>query len=428
MEMDKPFKVVQLLVFCAALTFVVMGTYARSFGDAANSRLATVYSLTEYGTFYLDRPLDQEPNRFEQGTIDKVMANGHIISSKPPMLVLFMTGEYWLLNKAFGLDLNDKEDTEQIIRLLSMTLMGLPYLLILILFAWTLEFLGIDPLVRTVLLFCLAFCTQLWGYSLNINNHVPGAFLVVACLYLSLGLIEGVFAPVWWRFFLFGLLAGLVPTIDTPAAIFPFLAGIALLIKFPKEALTWALLGGLIPLGVHGAIMYVVTGSPFPVQTRAELYLYRGSYWRHPIQVDALDETKLNYLFNMTLGRTGLFALYPILFGGIAAGLRALLRKDTPYRTHILMGLAGFVILSAYYLLKTNNYGGQAYGFRWYMAAMPVLLMMSAPLLCKVRTRWRWIFVGFMIGISFYSAWECTVTPWAANHEWTTRFLGTSYK
>jgi hypothetical protein len=407
---------------------MLMGTYARSFGDAANSRLATVYSLTEYGTFFLERPLDQEPNRFEQGTIDKVMVNGHILSSKPPMMVLFMTGEYWLLNKAFGLDLNDKEDTEKIIRLLTIALVGIPYLLTLVFFARTLELFDGDPLTRVVLLFCLAFCTQLWGYSLNINNHVPGTFLVVVSMYLAMGLIEGALAPTGWRFFLFGLFAGLTPTVDTPAAVFPFLSGLVLLVKYPRQVLTWSLLGAAIPLGVHAAVMYITTGSPLPVQTRDDLYLYRGSYWRHPIEVDALDEPKGTYFFTMTFGRTGLFSLYPILLGGMAGALRALFRKDVCYRKHILIGLAGFVLMTLYYLVKTNNYGGQAYGFRWYMAAMPVLLLMAAPVLTHLRQRWRWIFVGLMIGVSYYSAWESTVTPWAANQEWTVRFLGRSYE
>jgi len=49
-------------------------------------------------------------------------------------------------------------------------------------------------------------------------------------------------------------------------------------------------------------------------------------------------------------------------------------------------------------------------------------------LLAHLRTRWQWLFVGLLIGVSFYSAWECTVTPWAANQEWTVRFLGRSYR
>ena len=59
---------------------------------------------------------------------------------------------------------------------------------------------------------------------------------------------------------------------------------------------------------------------------------------------------------------------------------------------------------------------------------MPVLLLMGAPILMAMRVRWKWLFVGAMIGISFYSALQCMKSPWGANREWTCRlFLGPSY-
>lgn len=421
-------RICQILVLCMALVFVVLGTYARSFGDTANSRLATVLSLTQHGTFYLDRPLDEEPNRFEQGTIDKVMAKGHILSSKPPMMPIYMTAQYLAIHTLLGLDLTQPEDTPQIIRLMTMTLVGLSYMLILIFFARMLELFVADPMTRLLLLFALAFCTQIWGYSTNINNHVPGTCLTVMAVYWALGLASGKLAPTPWRFLAFGLTGGLVPTVDTPAAIFVFVAGLFVLKAHPRQTLVWTALGAALPLAVHGLIMWNLTGSPLPVQTRDELYKYRGAYWRHPIEVDALNEPKLNYLFHITLGRVGLFSLYPITMIGIVGAIRAIFRRDTPHRVAILAGFAAFMVLTAYYVVKTNNYGGQAYGFRWFIPAMPVLLWMGAPVIASLRTRWQWIFIGLMLGVSFYSAWECTVTPWQANQEWTIRFLGPSYR
>ena len=112
-----------------AIVFVVLGTYARSFGDTANSRLATVLSLTRHGTWYIDRPADEEPNYFEQRTIDKVVVDGRTISSKPPILPLLMAAEYVFFNKCFGWELLDEDDRKQIIRYMSMTLIGGAYLL-----------------------------------------------------------------------------------------------------------------------------------------------------------------------------------------------------------------------------------------------------------------------------------------------------------
>ena len=200
-----------------------------------------------------------------------------------------------------------------------------------------------------------------------------------------------------------------------------------LLRAHPRATLGWGALGAALPLGVHVAVMLAVTGSPLPVQVHRDWYLYESSYWRHPRGVDALNEPKLTYLFHMTFGRAGIFVLYPILLLGPAAALRSLVRRQTPYRWAVLAGAGGFMLLTAYYVLRTNNYGGEAYGFRWYIAAMPVLLLMGAPLLDSVRSRWKWIFISLMIGVSLYSAWECTMTPWRANQAWPCRFLGTNY-
>lgn len=424
-------------ILAMALVFAMFGAFRRSGADPAFSRLATVYSLVHHGTFYLDRPLDEPPNYFEQRTIDKVMVrgerighgvkNGRIISSKPPMLPLLMTAEYAVMRAVFGWDLDRKEDIDRILFWMTTTIVGGAYVLTLLFFTKTLRLFVEDPLILVILLYSLAFCTQLWGYSTLLNNHVPGACALVIMLYHALGVAAGKLTAQPWRFFVAGLCAALVFTLDMPATVFAAAAGLILLARFPKQTVLWAGLGAVPPLLIHFGVMYSVTGSLLPVQSRPELYRFESSYWRHPIQVDALNEPKLTYLFHMTWGRCGIFSLYPVLFVGLLAGLKAVPNKRFPYRTATLAGLAAFVVMTTYYMLKTNNYGGEAYGFRWYIPAMPVLLLMGAPILQSLRKRWQWIFVSFMIALSFYSAWECTRTGWAANQEWTCRFLGRSY-
>lgn len=427
-EHVRDFLIHEKLVVGLAALFAIMGASGYSYNDAVNSRLATVYSLVNYGTWRIDRPLDQAPIRFEQGTIDKVMAGGKLISSKPPVLPLLMAGEYVILNKIFGWSLDDERQANKIVRVMSMTLIGGSYVIAVLFFMMTLHLFVSDPLTRVILIFCLAFCTQLWGYSTHINNHVPAAGMLMVALYLALGVGTGKLPAARWRFILFGFCGGLVPTIDLPGTIFIVVAGLYLLVKHPGRTLVWVSVGAAIPIGVHCVSMLAATGSIFPVQTRKEVYLYEGSYWRNPQGIDALNEPKGTYLFNMLLGACGLFSLYPVLLSGPAAAVRALLKKNMHYRGQILAGALGFVVLTAYYLFKTNNYGGEAYGFRWFIVAMPVLLLMGAPIFVALRARWKWLFIGVMIGISFYSAFECAKSPWGANRAWTsTLFLGPSY-
>jgi hypothetical protein len=436
-ERTSDYKLLQYAVFIFAVIFVILGTYAKSFGDPANSRLATVYSLWKWNTWYIDRPLGEDPNPFEQRTIDKVvvkgeirdniMVGGRLISSKPPIMPLIMTGEYLMLNKVLGWSLDDRDDTNRCIRFMTMTIVGFSYLLALVFFAKTLTLFVDDERTRVVMLVALAFGTQLWGYSVNINNHVPGAGMMTVAMYFALGMATGKLAPTWWRFLLFGLTGGLVPTLDVPASIFIAICGLYLLVKQPKGTLTWTLLGAAIPLAVHFYIMVTVTGSPLPVQVRKPLYQYETSYWRHPRGIDALSEPKGTYLFHMTVGRCGLFSLYPILLLGFIAGIRALGDRALAHRKLILGGLAGFLIVTLYYAARTNNYGGEAFGFRWYIIAMPVLLLMAAPLVATFKARWQWIALVLMLCVSLFSAWQATVTPWGANREWTCKILGPSH-
>jgi hypothetical protein len=422
------FLIVERIIVVVAAMYAIVGASGYTRNDAVNSRLATVYSLANYGTWRIDRPLDQEPIRFERETIDKVMVDGRLISSKPPVLPLVMTAEYLFLNKVLGWSLDNERDTDWIVRTMSMSLIGGSYIMALLLYVMILQLFVPDAFTRLILVFCLAFCTQLWGYSTHINNHVPAAGMVLAAVYIALGVGTGKVAPGRWRFLLFGFFGGLVPTIDMPGTIFVFLGGLYLLAKHPGRTLTWVSIGAALPLGVHCIAMLAATGSVLPVQMRPEAYLYEASYWRSPQGIDALNEPKGIYLFNMLFGRCGIFSLYPILFIGMAATLRAFVLSDTRYRGHIIMGAVGFIILTIYYVFKTDNYGGEAYGFRWSIVAMPILLLMGSRTLLTLRARWKWMFISVLIGVSFYSGFECAKSPWGANNSWVSKlFLGPSY-
>ena len=429
LDYNRNFQIIQNIILCTALIMAVLGAEGYRQAEAANSRLATVYSLNKYGTWTIDRPEGEAPIVFERRTTDKVVVDGRLVSSKPPMLALLMATEAYILNKTVGWDLDDPADLNKIVRVMTITLIGAAYVAAIMVFASVLRLLVFAPLTQTLLLFSLAYCTQLWGYATVINSHVPAASMVVVAVSLAVGVGTGRRKPDAWRLFTFGVAAGLAPTLDMPAGIFVAFAGVWLLIKHPKQTLIWAGLGAAIPLAIHCGIMYHVTGSIVPVQMRGDLYVSEASYWRSPGGIDALNEPKGVYLFHMTLGRCGLFSLYPILLVGVAATVRSLMRRPRlPYRNLILGGAAAFAIFTAYYVVNTSNYGGEAYGFRGYIVAMPVLLLMGAPILATMRVRWKWFFVGLMMGISFYSACQCTRSPWEANREWTCRlFLGPSY-
>ncbi len=136
-----------------------------------------------------------------------------------------------------------------------------------------------------------------------------------------------------------------------------------------------------------------------------------------------MNEPKPLYLFHMTFGRYGAFLLYPVLLTGLIGFMLALGRRDLRARRFILSGGAALAILTSYYVFKTNNYGGAAYGFRWYITAMPVLLLMGLPVFQRIRKPWHGALLAVVLAVSMYSAWECYRHPWESDAGWPSRWV-----
>ena len=210
---------------------------------------------------------------------------------------------------------------------------------------------------------------------------------------------------------------------DMPTTIYAAAAAAVLAWRFPRQALLWAPLGALAPLAVHFAGLWLATGDLRPVQMRGDVYLYESSYWRNPLGIDALNEPRAVYLFHITFGRFGLFLLFPALLAFVWGVTETLRRGPSEGRFAAFLGVCCFVVLTAYYVKSTNNYGGASYGFRWHIGSVPVLLLLSVPIFARMRSRAGWMLLGLAAAVSAYSAWECMQGPWGLGNEWTSRLL-----
>ncbi len=422
------------VTIAAAFCISCIGAFYSSQGDLASSRFATVYGLTHYGTWYIDQP----DNPFTPDTIDKVVVRGdaangitrggRMISSKPPVMPIVMAAVYLAAHAIAGWDLTSPADVDALLVLTTILLVSGSFLVALVFFMKTLAVLDVPNAPKLFLTFALAFGTQLAGFSITINNHVPAAAALMAALYLALGLITGKHAPAAWRFAAFGFAGALVPTLDMPAGIYIAAAGCALLVRFPKQTAIWCAIGGVAPLAVHFLATYYATGGLVPVQMRNETYLYETSYWRHPLGIDALSEPKLTYLFHATFGRCGVFLLFPVLLFGPIGALIAIRSENALLKRSAIAGLVCFLVLVAYYVKSTNNYGGESYGFRWYIASMPVLLLMAVPLAIRINRSWKWALLTVMLLVSCYSTFESARVGWQSGQEWTSRIFGPAYE
>ncbi len=414
-----------LAIVALAAAWVLLGTRPeRSYGDTLFSRLATVYSLSEYGRWAIADPAIGLSNPFEPRTIDKVEVDGRIVSSKPPLLPLLMMSELLVLSPVTGWLLEDPPDLKRAVWILTVTWSGLPFVL-MILCVWLTvrRCLPGSTAAPAFLAFAAAAGTQAAVYATVFNNHVIAAAAVSASFLFALRLHE---REAWGDAAAFGLSAGLCATMDIPTAIYPALLGLWLARTRLRVLMVFAAPAAALLIAIQTAALLAATGSPLPVQMHGDWYLYESSYWRNPGGVDALADPKGHYLFHITLGRVGLFSLFPVTLLGLAGLVAARRNGDVRSRAITAIGAAASAILLVYYALTTNNYGGEAFGFRWSIAVAPVMLVMAAPAMARVRRPWQWCLIFAMLAVSVFSAMQGAQHPWQTNTEWTTRIFGAS--
>lgn len=486
---------VEWMLIAVAAVFLAFNTFTKAMIDNDRSRLASVDSLIERGTWIIDESrFHQEPGSDYQ-IIDKVQIGDHFYSSKPPVLPFLMAGEYWVLHNIFGYDFDDAQDRKFLIWILTFTFTGIPFLWIAVLFRIAARWFVDDPATRLVGLFVILFCNEHLGFAETINNHVPAASLLFSSMVLGLGLVHGKLPPKPWLFVATGVFAGLLPTVDLPAAFFCIPLWLYLMRCFPRQTLTWFTVGAASPLVLHFILTYVITGGLMPIYTKKDLYQYEGSYWNLKRGLDAAGEyeSKHTYFFHLSVGRKGLFSLYPVLLlpivhlffvtswmrwnvNRIALAVFAIVlpvlgwvawayNRDSavPYYTTLayffVFALAPVAIVSLlvracrqgrdvdkpelpletlgmglltfawmlFYTFKTDNYGGSATGYRWFMFFTPALQFFGLFSLRRMKRGWQWALVCLLVGIAFYSGWQASVRPWSYNYDWPVRFLGKWY-
>lgn len=416
------------LICIVLAAFVGIHVYALrtvTLGDSANSRLAAVYSLVHDHTWRIDRPASSPPNPFEPFTVDKVKIGEGLYSSKPPVLTLILAAQYSVCYHLLGLSLDVRSDLKRIVQGMILTTSLIPFTLALFFFWRSLCRLVTRAPMRIYLTAALALGSPLFAYAPHLTNHVPAAACYVFAAYCSVRLSTGTETSGSVVWFLLGIFSGLVFSLDLPLTALLLPLWLVPWLKRPVEkAVLFGIAGGALIAITHFLAMYLSTGRLLPVQMDQSLYLFENSYWRHPGGRDALHEPKGVYLFHTLFGRYGLFLLFPttLLFWG-SVGL-AFFRKTRKLETvWILTAVAAILVFWTYYVLKTNNYGGNAYGFRWATAAAPFFLLGGVPLCNRGRGRVFFAICGLFLLIAAYSSWEAWLDPWEANREWTVRWI-----
>lgn len=348
------------------------------------SRLGTVSSLVERGTYQLDDSIFID-------TLDKVLSNGHFYSHQPPLLSTLEAPVYWVLHLP-GLRFNNRTRELTVFVFVVLT-NGLALALTVVVFSQLFGLAGVPPPARDIYAFVLPLATWLLPYGIVANSHGVSGLLLAVTAYLLLALEwrGATAARCGWL----GAALGLLAAIELlPLVSFVPLTIVYLWFRPDIKTAQWRAFGfGLAtPLLAQALLNIPITGDVIPAGFHHELFNYPGS---------AFDEQELSgsvkhhsaaalagYAWRALFAEKGYFTFAPVLAAGLVAGVAGW-RWWGRARGPQLVLLGGIASSLAASLLMTNNLGGGAVGFRHATYLAPAMLTLLLPVLAAGGSRTR---------------------------------------
>lgn len=383
----------------AILTLLQTDTHTNS-----ASRMATVESLAERGTFCIDG------SQFSD-TADRVMIEGKYYSSKPPALSAMAAGVYALFSLISGMDFISA--TSASVAFVNILTGLIPYLLTLFFFYRLLMEWSGSP--RTVSLGLLVFTFNYigLGYATDINNHVPSAMCLLISFYMAF-LIRRKGKGSAFRWCISGFMAGLASAFEFWAGLFAAAFAVYLILHDRRRTLLLFLPFAAVPVAGHFLLSLASTGSLLPVYLRPDLYQFQGGYWTNPTGIDAIREPKYIYFFNILLGHHGLVSMTPVFILAFYSIFREILDRKERFAealTVLVPTLAALLFLG----IRTRNYGGVCAGLRWMIMAMPLLFLFVSQWISTHPGKKAMVLLGilFLAGLVMLAD-----IPWANAGPW----------
>ncbi len=400
------------------------------------SRWATVRALVEDdmhvpGFPYAIDKVIQEPN---WDTIDMVRHDGHLYSSKPPLMPTLMAAAYWPIYRLTGATLGTHPYEIDWYMLVLFNVV--PLVAGFALLAGLVECFGTSDWGRIFVMASAVFGTFLTTFAVTINNHLPAAVCALASVYAAV--------RIWFdgqrraRYFIVaGLFGALAAANEFPAVSILAAAAALLLWKSPR---LW-LLGFLPAVAVVAAAFF---GTEWIAQHDLKpAYLHRSgndnwydysyerngrtieSYWKNPQGLDRGEPSRDVYALNVLIGHHGIFSLTPVwLLSFLGMGVWLFRRGgDWRLRLWVAATLVISVACVAFYLsrpLAQRNYGGSASGFRWVFWLAPLWLLTMLPM-ADILARRRWtralglILLAVSVLSATYPTWNPWTNPWLMN-------------
>ena len=338
------------------------------------SRFGTVESLVERGTFQLDESTFID-------TVDKIFRAGHYYSHQPPLLAVIEAPVYWTLHLP-GIRFNNRGRGLMTYLFILLT-NGVALSLTVVVFAKLLELTGVQGPYRDVFAVLLVFGTWLLPYGIVSNNHgIAG--LLLAVLMWQLLLVEW-HGSTTGRAVAIGAALGLLVAVELlPAVSFLPLTLIYVAVRRVLPARHWLLLAlaAAVPILAEAALNVRISGDVIPAGFHHELFNYPGSVFDHStltgnVKFDTWGETA-TYAWAALFAGKGFFTFAPLVLLGPAIGL--IEWRWWGRARGVQMVLLGGIFLSlGAALMTTNNFGGEAVGFRHAAFLAPAFVALALP-------------------------------------------------
>lgn len=400
------------------------------------SRWCAVRAMVEEDMRVTGAPLaiDKVIQQQNWDTIDMVKHDGHLYSSKPPLLTLAMAAIYWPIHQCTGATLGTHP--YEIGRSMLVLLNLVPLLIYFWLMARLIERLGTSDWGRIFAMAVAVFGTFLTTFVVTINNHLTAA--VCAIVAVDAAVRIGFDGERRLRYFVMaGLFGALAAFNEFPAASLFAILALLLLWLAPRQTL-W----GFVPATLLVAVVFF-GANWMAFGTLEPAYLHRtgpdswydyeferdgkivSSYWKNPVGLDRGEPSPALYAFHVLIGHHGIFSLTPVwILSVIGMGLWMRQASDVRLRW-LAAGIAAMTVACIVFYLSqptiNRNYGGATSGLRWVFWLAPLWLLAMLPTVDRMAER-RWMRgLGLtLLMLSALSAAYPTWNPWT--HPWLWNF------
>ena len=402
------------------------------------SRWGTIRALVEpelrvAGAPYAIDKVIEQPN---WDTIDMVKHDGHLYSSKPPLLSTLIAGVYWVVCQLRGATLGS--DPYFVGRTMLVLVNLVPLLIYFVLLGRLVERLGTTDWGRLFVMAAAVFGTFLTTFVVSANNHLPAAVFALAALYAA---VPTWFddRPSWAALAVAGFCGALMVASELPAASLFAALSLALLWKAPRTTLlayvpaallvataffftNWLAHGTLMPAYAHRGTNEAGDWYNYTYTRNGKQY---DSYWKDPVGLDRGEPSRAVYAMHVLVGHHGIFSLTPMWLLSVAGAAMWLWRPpQRRLRELAAVVAAASLVCLAFYLqqpLINRNYGGMTSGLRWMFWLAPLWLVVMLPAADFLAAR-RWTRV---LGLLFlaasalsvaYPTWNPWTSPWIMDY------------